>query len=272
MTPDNQLNLRSQHPDFQFFLDINESESERVRTSYKCHLNLEYGEAPLQTLDIFPSETPDSPILIFIHGGYWRTLDKSSYGFVAEPFIKNNITTCIINYGLIPSVDMEELVNDVQACMSWIQREAHKYNGKASQMILCGHSAGGHLALMTYLINEKLRPNILSICSLSGIFDLAPIKNSYLNEVLQLDEEAVKAFSISGKDLEALKCPVLLTVGSGETELFIEQSRSLHEKASEKATVEYYKYPELNHYQIVHKLGQEGNPITDYILKKCKPV
>ncbi len=267
MTPDNQLNLRSQHPDFQSFLDINESESARLRTSYKCHLDLKYGEAPLQSLDVFPSEVPDSPILIFIHGGYWRALDKSSYSFVAEPFIKNNITTCVINYRLIPAVNMEGLIRDVLACVRWIQEKAHHYNGDARRILLCGHSAGGHLALMTCLMDKALRPDILSVCSLSGIFNLAPIRDSYLNEVLQLSKKDVESYSISDKDLEDLECPVLLTVGSGETDFFIEQSRALHEKAG-MASVEFYEYPELNHYQIVHKLGQAGNPISDYLLAK----
>ena len=203
ITPDDQLDLRSRHPDFQFFLDINENESKRIRENYPCYLDEKYGEAPLQTLDIFPSLSPNSPILIFIHGGYWRALDKRSYSFVAEPFVKNNITTCIINYRLIPSVDMGTLVSDITASVHWIQKEAARYNGRASELILCGHSAGGHLALLTYLMNESLRPNIRAICSLSGIFDLEPIKNSYLNEVLQLNENDVESYSVSNKDLSS---------------------------------------------------------------------
>ncbi|MDY8137709.1 alpha/beta hydrolase [Aquimarina sp. 2201CG5-10] len=270
MTPNNQLDLRSQHPDFQFFLDINENESERIRKSYNCYLDLKYGESPLQSLDIFPSNIPNSPILIFIHGGYWRSLDKKSYSFVAEPFIKNDITTCIINYRLIPTVNMETVLSDIAASIQWIQKKAFQYNGNSNEVILSGHSAGGHLALMTYLMNENLRSNIKAIYSLSGIFDLAPIKNSYLNEVLQLSQDDVETYSVSNKDLSHLKCPVLLSVGSNETIFFIEESKNLYTKNRLKASIEYYEYQELNHYQIVHKLGQEDSSLVNLILEKIK--
>ncbi len=270
MTPDNQLDLRSRHPDFQYFLDINENESERVRKSYPCYLDEKYGEAPLQTLDIFPSIIPNSPIVLFIHGGYWRALDKKSYSFVAKPFLKNNLSTCIVNYRLIPTVNMKTILNDIAASIRWIQKEASAYNGNSNQLILCGHSAGGHLAVMTYLMNDDLRSDIQAICSLSGIFDLSAIKNSSLNKVLQLNEADVALYSVSNKDLSALKCPVLLSVGSKETHFFIEQSRHLCRENRSKAPVEYYEYPELNHYQIVHALGQENSPLVNFVLEKIK--
>ncbi|NER15069.1 alpha/beta hydrolase fold domain-containing protein [Leptobacterium flavescens] len=269
MTPDNQLKLRSRHPDFQEFLDFNENESVRVKKSYRNHLDRHYGKAALQTMDIFPSNVSDSPIHVFIHGGYWRALDKKSYSFVAEPFVKSNITVCIVNYRLIPTVDMETLLSDITSAINWIRKEAVRYNGDPNAMVLSGHSAGGHLALMAYLMNEGLRTGIRGICSLSGIFDLDPIRNSYLNEVLNLSEKDVDAFSVSNKDLSVLQCPVLLSVGAAETDFFIEQSRSLYTQNNSKAPLEYYEYEQLNHYQIVHKLGQEDNPLTQFIIKKA---
>ena len=270
MTSNDQLNLRSRHPDYQKFLDINEIESGRVKKYYSCYLDQQYGKAALQTLDIFPANVSNSPILVFIHGGYWRSLDKESYSFVAEPFVKNNLTVCVVNYRLIPSVNMETVLNDIKEAINLIQKEAFRYNGDPNAIILSGHSAGGHLALMTYLINESLRPSIQAICSLSGIFDLSPIKNSYLNEVLQLNENDIHVFSASNKDLSVLKCPMLLSVGSGETDFFIEQSKSLYIKNRSLAPIEYYEYKQLNHYQIVHKLGQEDNPLVDFILENSR--
>ncbi len=269
-TPDNQLNLRLRHPDFQNYLDINESESQRVKESYNCYLDQKYGKEPLQTLDIFPANASDSPILIFIHGGYWRGLDKKSYSFIAEPFVKNNLTVCVVNYRLIPAVNMQTVLDDIKESIHWIQKRAHRYNGDPNAIILSGHSAGGHLALMTYLRAESLRPSIKAICSISGIFDLKPIKNSYLNDVLQLNENDIDDFSVSNKDLSFLKCPTLLSVGGGETELFIGQSKELHAKNKLSADIKYYEYEQLNHYQIVHKLGQEDNPLVKFILEKSK--
>lgn len=216
----------------------------------------------------YPSNLPNSPILIFIHGGYWRALDKRSYSFIAEPFVKNNITTCIVNYRLIPTVDMGTVLNDITASISWVQKEASGYSGSSNELILCGHSAGGHLALMTYLMNENLRSTVRVICSLSGIFNLESIKNSYLNEVLQLNEDDVEFYSVSNKNLSAFKCPVLLSVGSEETNFFIEQSKNLYTENRLKAPIEYYEYPKQNHYQIVHKMGQEESPLVNFILER----
>ena len=267
-TPENQLNLRVCHPNFQVFLDINENESERVRKNYTCFLDKKYGQEPLQTLDIFPSKVANSPILIFIHGGYWRGLDKKSYSFIAEPFVKNNLTVCVINYRLIPAVTMKTLIEDVSNAINWIIKEAHTYNGNPNKITLSGHSAGGHLALITYLINENLRANIKAICSLSGIFDLAPIKNSYLNETLLLSDNDVVDYSVLNKDLSVIKCPVLLSVGLNETDLFIEESKKLYDKNKSKALIQYYGYEGLNHYQIVHKLGEKQSPLVSFIFEK----
>jgi len=262
--------VNTNNPDFQKYLDINENESRRVKERYTCHLDQKYGKDVLQTLDIFPSNISQSPILIFIHGGYWRALDKKSYSFVAEPFLKNNLTVCVVNYRLIPTVNMETVIGDIKESIHWIQKKSHQYNGDPNAIILSGHSAGGHLALMAYLNDESLRPSIKAICSLSGIFDLKPIKNSYLDEVLQLSENDINDFSVSNKDLSFLKCPTLLSVGAGETDFFIEESKDLYAKNKLSAPIEYVEYEQLNHYQMVHKLGKEDNSLVRFILEKSK--
>ncbi len=265
-----QLDLRKRHPEYQDYLDYNERESDRVREQYSCTLDLKYGNSDLQSVDIFPSPQENSPILIFIHGGYWRALDKRNYSFVAEPFIKNNVTAGIVNYRLLPSVDMNTLLNDVEASISLIRGQASRFNGNPDSVTLSGHSAGGHLALMAYIMNEDLRASITSICSISGIFDLAPIKESYLNEELHLTDSEVEEFSVTNKDLSVLACPTLLSVGSEESVLFIEESKALHQKSSSMAPTTYLEYQGLNHYEIVHELGQQDSQLADFILKNCK--
>lgn len=268
-TPDDQLQLRVRHPEFQTYLDFNERESERVTTHFESHLDLKYGPSDLQGLDIFPSKQSNSPIVVFIHGGYWRALDKSSYRFVAEPFVKNNMTVCLINYRLLPAVNMETLLSDINQALVYIQKVATRFNGDPERLVLSGHSAGGHLALMAYLQNAQLRQHIRAICSISGIFDLAPIRNSYLNEELHLDKTDVARFSITGQDLSRVKCPLLLTVGADETSFFIEESKKLYAKAESSASISYYEYPALNHYQIVHKLGEKGSALVSWVIDCC---
>lgn len=267
-TPENQLNLRARHPDFQVFLDFNERESRRVEEAYPCHLDIKYGPEALQSLDIFPAAGENSPILVFIHGGYWKALDKSSYRFIAAPYVENGISVFLLNYRLIPPVNMQMLLHDIRAGIEWIHSNARDYHANPDSIVLAGHSAGGHLALMAYLMNKHLRQSITAICSLSGIFDLKDIRHSYLNDVLQLDQSDVEAFSVSNKDLSLLNCPTLLSVGLDETDLFIEQSKALYTQHQSLAPLSYHEYPNLNHYQIVHTLGQEDSPLTQFILKQ----
>lgn len=271
-TPDSELNLAARHPDRQVFLDRNEKESERVRRLYKdsCSLDVSYGKEPLQNLDIFPSPLPNSPILVFIHGGYWRSLDKSSYSFVAERFVHEHITVAVINYRLIPTVDMEHLLQDVYDSVKWIQQHASENNGNSQQMALCGHSAGGHLALMTYLQNPTLQPSIRAICSLSGIFDLEPIRNSYLSdETLKLTEQDVERFSVKDDLATAVRCPTIFAVGGGETKFFVDESTKI---CSLQPTFRYHEYDKLNHYQIVHRLGafQSDDVMVPFLLQHLK--
>lgn len=262
-----QLDLRLRHPNFQRFLDFNENESERVRNQYNCHLDQTYGKDVLQNMDIFPSSKTDSPVLMFIHGGYWKALDKKSYSYIAEPFVKNGFTVCLINYRLLPKVDMTVLIHDIAEATEWIKDEIFRFNGNPNNISMSGHSAGGHLALITYLMNENLRVSIKAICSLSGIFDLEPIRNSYLNKELQLNKNNIEKYSPLYWDLSVLKCPTLLSVGGNETEFYIEQSKKTVLKNSTNDFLKYFECDKLNHYQIVHELGQENSAISQFIFK-----
>lgn len=266
-TPREQLDLRARHPDFQRFLDINEGESRRVEREYRCVLEQPYGPDPLQRIDVFPAQTQGAPCLVFIHGGYWRALDKRSYHFVAEPFIQRGVAVFVLNYRLMPAVSMDELVGDIDAALSWIGREGHRFGADPGTMTISGHSAGGHLTLMAYLRNPELRPSIRALCSLSGLFELAPIRASYLDEVLQLTESDVASHSPARLDLSVVQCPTLLAVGLEETPLFIEQSQRSFENNRSNAAFEYLGCEALNHYQVVHELGRADSRITQFILE-----
>ena len=87
---------------------------------------------------------------------------------------------------------MQMVLEDVKDALTRIMKESSRFNGNPNKIILSGHSAGGYLALMTYLMNESLRSNIQTVCSLSSIFELAAIRDSYLNDEFQLDETDVK--------------------------------------------------------------------------------
>jgi acetyl esterase/lipase len=111
-------------------------------------LDLPYGEAAAERLDLFPTRRESAPLLVYIHGGYWRSLDKSDFSWVAPPFVDHGIAVAVVNYGLAPGTPIEEMVRQMLRALAWLYRKADDLGFDPQRMHVAGHSAGGHLAAM----------------------------------------------------------------------------------------------------------------------------
>jgi arylformamidase len=270
---DAQYNLRLRHPDFQNFLDQNEHESERVRQTYPCRLDIPYGRRFGERLDIFPAERPNAPIHLFIHGGYWQMLDKKSHSFIAEPFIKAGCAVVVINYTLAPEADMDEIVRQSRAAIAWTFNNARTFNADPSRIYLSGHSAGGHLVAMmmaTDWMDEwgLAADPIKGGCAISGIFDLEPIRLCYLNEAIGMDKQASRRNSPI-YHLPKGAAPLIVSVGSLETDEFLRHA-SEFSTALEDAGHPYecLVLPGHHHYSVVQELGKEKSILIDAIFRQ----
>jgi arylformamidase len=107
-----------------------------------------YGDSPAETLDVFPARSPQSPVLVFIHGGYWRSLDKADHSFVAPAFVQSGAMVVVPNYGLSPAVGMDQIALQCARVLAWTWRHAERFGGDPQRIVVAGHSAGGHLAAM----------------------------------------------------------------------------------------------------------------------------
>ena len=107
---DNQYNNRLHVPDFATWLERWDKWSEVARQKHAYVKDLQYGDHPRECLDIFPSGKEGSKVLLFIHGGYWQLFDKTTFHFIAAPFLPHHITTVVINYPLAPAAAMDEIV------------------------------------------------------------------------------------------------------------------------------------------------------------------
>ena len=115
-------------------------ESAAARRDLDCRLDLRYGPSPGETLDVFPATGPrPAPIQVFIHGGYWRALDKADFSFVVRAFRPAGAAVVVINYGLIPTVDMDELVRQCRASIAWVYRNAGSFGGDPARIFISGH-------------------------------------------------------------------------------------------------------------------------------------
>lgn len=268
---DSDFNLRARHPNFQDYFDRNEALSDQVRKAFPHHFDLAYGEHPLQTIDFAPAAQPGAPIFVFIHGGFWRSLDKRSFHFTARPFLERGYAAAHVNYRLAPEATMTEIVSDVHASIQWIQNNATRFNGNPANLHLAGHSAGGHLALMAAILREsdpRLEPaDLKSVLCVSGLFDLEPVTRSYLRDDLQFDEATVQAYSPLKRNETKLTPPITFAVGEDETNEFLKQSRAMHENLNALGNESHHLVlPGFNHFDIVYELGDPQGKIATAVL------
>ena len=205
------------------------SQSAATCERHAGEFNCLYGASTLQTLDIFPAEQ-NRGLVIFIHGGYWRSLDKDDFSFFAEPYLAAGISVASINYRLCPEVKIDAIVEDCQSAIVWLAANVKHYGIRFDRTIFIGHSAGAHLAAMLCTADWSTRNinpgNFRGGVLISGLYDLSPLLQVSVNDDIQLTPESAKA--LSPVHLQpTLNIPLDLWVGGAETSEFIRQSQLL---------------------------------------------
>jgi arylformamidase len=207
-------------------------ESEATRRALPCRIDVRYGPSPPETLDVFPAAGPGPvPVHVFVHGGYWRSLDKADFSFVARAFAPAGAAVAVINYGLIPTVDMAELVRQCRAAVAWIYGNAGSFGGDPARIFASGHSAGGHLVAMLFATDwprfAGLPADVIKGgAAISGLYDLEPIRLCYLNETLKLTAETARRHSPIHL-VPTVRAPLLLPLGAAEGPEYHRQTEDL---------------------------------------------
>jgi len=228
---DAQYDNRGKVPAFPQYMERWQQLSQEVRETLPAQFGVPFGPSAAEVLDIFPGE-PGAPIHIFYHGGYWRALHKDDFSFVVRGLQPTGVTTVIVNYALVPSVGMAELVRQCRAALAWVWHNADSFGGDRERIYISGHSAGGHLVAMMMatdwpgfdegLPDEPLRGG----CAISGLHDLEPIRLCFLNSDLGMSSADAAALS---PVLLPRKCsgPLLLPLGDLEGPEYLRQSTDL---------------------------------------------
>ena len=232
-------------------------QSAATRANFGGEFNLAYGLHALQTLDIFPAKQ-NRGLVIFIHGGYWRSLDKDDFSFYAEPYLAQGISVASINYRLCPEVRIDAIVEDCRAAIEWLAENISRYNIRFDRNVLIGHSAGAHLVAMlsaTDWAARKIDPsNFRGGVLMSGLYDLSPLLETSVNADVQLDHKAAKTLSpIHLKP--TLNMPLDVWVGGAETAEFIRQSQLLPPAWPANCTPLEFIH-NANHFTIVDECAQ----------------
>lgn len=254
-------------------MDRRSRESERVASILPLEVDVVYGEEAASRLDIFPATAASGgvPVNIFIHGGYWHLMDKWDFRFLAEPFVASGAAFANLNYSLAPEVSIGKIVRQLRWAVIWIFRRAKEYGINPDRIHVSGHSAGGHLAAMMALTDwPSLGPYpadlIKSCCLLSGIYDLEPVRLSYLNAVLGLDEAAVEECSPCRQSFRET-CPALIAVGELETQEYLRQSAVFAKKwQGTGGSVQMLILKKRHHFNMLEEFSRRESELTTRFL------
>jgi len=249
--------------------------SQRARSTMTSHLDLRYGDAPGETIDLFPARKGDGSCMMFIHGGYWRSLDKKDFSFLAPAFVGAGISLAVVNYDLCPKVSIEEIVRQMLRASRWLWLHAEDYGMDQDRLYVSGHSAGGHLAAMLMcaqwpaFARELPKDLWKGGLAISGLYDLRPLVDiDWLNVDLRLD--AATALKLSPAFLPpATRAPVMTCVGGEESSEFLRQNALIGERWK-SAFAGDITMPGLHHFSVVDALAQQQGPLFQGVRKLMK--
>ena len=220
-------NNRAAVPDHPQWLARCADRSAAVVAAIAPQRDLRYGPGPKETLDLFVPPAPARGTFVFIHGGYWRALDKADFSFVAAPFVANGYSVAVVNYDLCPAVTVGAIVDECRRAMVWLANEGPRHGAPGAPLVVSGHSAGGHLVAMLFATDWRAHgltaAPFTGGVSLSGVHDLEPLVQASMNADLRLD--VAEARRLSPVRLAAqTSAPLYVAVGADETSEFLRQS------------------------------------------------
>ncbi len=263
---DRQYNVRAMISDHARIFERWKTRSQQARANLPCRLDIPYGTSPAEKLDIFPAEGKSEALLVFIHGGYWRSLDKSDFSYLAPAFNRRGVTLALPNYGLCPKVGIEDIVKQNLLAIAWLWHYGARYGVNPGRLYVAGHSAGGHLTAMmlaarwnTYM--PELPYNLVKGgLAISGVYDLEPLAHApFVNQDLKLDQEQARRLSPVAIP-PATTAPLYTAVGGDESDEFKRQN-ALIARTWRYAFAGDIPMPGRNHLTVVEELANPDSAL-----------
>jgi len=198
--------------------------SAELRARHGAELDIAYGPKPRNRFDVFRCGRPDAPLVVFIHGGWWQRNSKEVFSCVAEGPLALGLDAALIGYTLAPEATLSEIAREVRGALDAIAAyQAH--HDRPTEIILSGWSAGGHLTALT-----MDHPAVAAGLSISGVFDLEPIRRSYINDKLRLTETEVTELSPQHRQLASKR--LVVAFGLAELPEMQRQSVAYHARGN----------------------------------------
>jgi arylformamidase len=257
-----QYALRNRHPEREEIYDDHRRRSAALRAAGNCRLDVRYGNGPRCLLDVFPAGDL-APVLFFIHGGYWRALDKSYVSFIAGAFRDAGMTVVMPGYDLVPAVRVGEIVDQIRQAFGWVVQHL-----APERVVVAGHSAGGQLAAMLALDQAASGHGpIVGLAGISGAFDLRPLLHTSINLDLRMSpDEAADAsplLRLGRQSAASPLVPLLGLVGGEETRGFKQWTADLVAGwRAQGGAATYCEVAGCNHFSILDRLAEADGDVV----------
>jgi arylformamidase len=229
-------------------------------------LDIPYGPAAAERLDFFPAAGSAKPLLVFIHGGYWRSFDKADFSWVAPAYVAAGTSVAIVNYGLMPVTPLAQIVDEVRRACAWIFDHAGSLAIDRGRIFCSGHSAGGHLTGMMLATDWSRasqhlpRALLAGGVAISGVFDLEPLTRApFLRDDLRLDADAARELSPAYLPW-ANEAPLLRVVGALESDEFHRQSQLMADCWPQACATPVMRVPDCDHMTVCDTFAVPGSP------------
>jgi len=238
-----------------------------------CDADQRYGPGAEETLDLFlPAERGSAPLHVFIHGGYWQLLSKDESCFAAPMFQQHGSLFAALNYTLAPQQTLTGIVEENRRAIKWLYQNADDWGFDRERIYLSGHSAGAHLAMMMLQTDWPKfglpHDVIKGVCAVSGVFDLEPVRLSYVNEVVRMDTGEAECNSPIRHSLTN-RCPVILAYGDNETGEFKRQTdeyESVLQDAGIPVTLS--EIADRNHFDVILDLADTNSWLSRQVFSQ----
>jgi arylformamidase len=273
---DLQYNNRARIPEHPRIFERWSEASALVRERSSARLDLAYGNGPNETLDVFaargPTAASGAPVLVFIHGGWWRSLDKADHSFVAPAFNQAGAMVVVPNYALFPAVTIDTIALQMTRALAWTFRNAALHGGDPRRIVVAGHSAGAHLAAMLMCCNWSAvgaglpADLVAGALAVSGVFDLEPLRHTpFLQADLRLTPAAVARLSPARFASPAGR--LFAAAGADESEEFLRQNRLIREAWGARCVPVCETIGAANHLTVLHDLADPAGRLHSLALR-----
>ena len=234
--------------------------SEALRASRKSFLDMPYGDRERTKIDLYPAAEKTAPCLVFLHGGYWQRNSRELFAMLVEGVAAHGWSVAVPGYSLAPDTSLTEIVTEVSRSLDWLAQNGEAY-GIAGPVVLSGWSAGAHLVAMALD-----HPRVAAGLAISGVYDLAPIRDTGLNNALKLTDQEVATLS-------PLRLPVVhkrldIAYGTAELPALVFDSIKLHElRMAAGAPGRLFPIEGADHFSILSELRRPDGALVEIARK-----